>query len=198
MGGYATVRLEDLNSSLSWASKLRNQSVVYLLRWESKNYIGSSVNLSSRLYWWRANLKGVPTKVKVLLICSKEMRHFYEARAIGTFRTARIGHNKTADGKAGAVIGHQVSSSTRTKISKANSGKKRSNEVKLKMRAAKLGVKQSPAHVKARSAGLLGHVVTEETRGKISKSNKGRPKSESHRLALAEAWKIRRMRGPTK
>lgn len=64
----------------------------------------------------------------------------------------------------------------RIRIAKALSGRKRPPHVGEAVRNARLGKKQTPAHLAARSAGMKGHVVAEETRRLIGKK----------RIALAQ------------
>ena len=67
-------------------------------------------------------------------------------------------------------------------------GKKMPLEMRQKQSLAKLGKKQKPEHIAKRVAAYVGSVRSEETRNKISQSNKGKLKSEQHRQALKDAW----------
>jgi hypothetical protein len=73
-------------------------------------------------------------------------------------------------------------------------GKKRSAEDKIKMGLPKRGKKLSEEHAKALAKSLVGHVISNETRRKISEGNKNKPKSQSHKQALKAAWVKRRMK----
>jgi hypothetical protein len=71
-------------------------------------------------------------------------------------------------------------------------GKPKSPESIEKMRRTKTGQKQSPKHVEARRLGMLGHVVTMETREKLSRVHKGRTFSDATKQRMSEAGKARK------
>lgn len=79
------------------------------------------------------------------------------------------------------LVGYRHSKETIKKIKKAiilnpssgNTGKKHSNKAKEKMRLAHLGKQLSETHKKKIITKLIGHLVSKETRKKISKANSG-------------------------
>lgn len=90
----------------------------------------------------------------------------------------------------------------RTPEARANSaqkqrGKKHSEATKLKIRTSKIGKKRSAESIAKSSAGLMGHVTSEETKRKIGLANKGntynrgRKHSAESRAAMAVAAKKR-------
>lgn len=69
-------------------------------------------------------------------------------------------------------------------------GYKMTLEARAKMRAAKLGKKQSPEHMARRFAWHEGYHHSEETKAKISASNKGKKISEEHKQKFLAAGRI--------
>jgi hypothetical protein len=169
------MRLITLGEGYSW-KKFKGKSVVYLLRWDTKNYVGATDHIEERLRKWNRVLKPSLVKAKILLICPKELRNFYEERAIEVYKSLEYGHNELRWAR-GSVLGRKVTDLTKNKMSKARLGKPLSKETREKLRKINTGKKLSKEHVE-----------------KISKALTGKKFSEKRRQALREAWKIRRKR----
>lgn len=183
----------SLWANLGWTTAYSKQHVVYRLHWDGKPYIGSTCNLSARMYWWRADAKveGRAVTIEVLsLHTDADTRLAEEARLVKKYLGRS--HNKTLDGKAGGVLGHTMSDTAKSKVSLANTGKKRTEATKKLQSQLKLGKSLTAEHRAAIGVSRLGHEVTAETRAAISAGNKGKPKSDSHRAALKAAWERRR------
>lgn len=176
------------------------QSGIYQIRntLNDKRYIGSAVDLKDR---FRGHIKGLRNnrhhskhlqyawnkygsdafKFEVLLYCAKHDLLFYEQRAINVYKSfsRRYGYNIFPT--AGSSLGHQCYDSTRRKISLANKGKVRSEEVRHNMSVSRKGhvgwnkgkVWTQESRQKLSKA-LTGRLFSEETRRKLSESNKGR------------------------
>lgn len=104
---------------------------------------------------------------------SAMFRHSEESkRKIALASTGRR-HSDTAKAKVSAFNrGKIVTAETRAKISAAHIGMKASASHIENMRAARLGTKQTPEANAKRSASLLGHVCSAETREKIGDANR--------------------------
>ena len=92
-----------------------------------------------------------------------------------------------------AGIGHEVSEETRRKLSKANKGRKHTEEQRRKNSEGHVGVgkgkKLTEEHkqkISVAMKGRKGRKHTEEQRRKMSKSHKGKPKSEAHRKKIGD------------
>lgn len=112
----------------------------------------------------------------------------------------QIIENGIDGGATGRIIYNPTSEETKKKISISNKGSipwnkgkigvtpgnknPRSDETKQKLREANLGKKQTQETVDKRTAKLKGHVVTAETRLKISNGHKGKTVSEETRQKL--------------
>lgn len=187
------MRFRSLFSELGWAAQYAGLCVLYVLRWGGKSYVGSSRNIASRLYWWRRNLAGTEVRVRVVCAVSECSRFEAEEALIRKLRTLHPhGHNKTAHGKAGGVVGHTVSEPVRRKISATNPGKRRTEEAKLKMSLAKRGKPRDPVASAKAAESNRGKIRTEAQRARIAASVVGKPKSEAHKAALRAAWVRRR------
>lgn len=84
-----------------------------------------------------------------------------------------------------ALIGHQVTSETRAKISVANRGRKRSAESRLRIAAAQKGKILSAATRAKMSVARIGHDVSADTRAKIGAANSGKQRSDVQRAAMS-------------
>lgn len=84
------------------------------------------------------------------------------------------------------AIGVPRSEVTKNRISKANSGKRRSDEAKKRMREASSGHTAWNKGLTGKTNPIYGHEVSQETRRKISKANKGRVMSEEVRNKISE------------
>jgi hypothetical protein len=81
-------------------------------------------------------------------------------------------------GEKNPMFGKLVSEETREKISKSNTGQKRTEETKIKIRSKLMGNKNT-----------LGYKHSEESLNRISESNKGKhniPKSEEEKKLMSE------------
>ena len=87
------------------------------------------------------------------------------------------------------AIGIPRSEVTKQKISKVNKGKQRSDETKKRMRDANNGHVPWNKGLIGETNPIYGHEVSEETRRKISKANKGRVMSEDIRKKMSECHK---------
>jgi hypothetical protein len=87
-------------------------------------------------------------------------------------------------------IGGLRSISTRQKISKGNTGKKRSEEYKLNISLKNKGRKQSKETIEKRALKNTGKKRSEETKQKISISNTGKKRSEEtkNKLSLRDCY----------
>lgn len=84
------------------------------------------------------------------------------------------------------------SEETKSKISKAITGIKRSKETKQKIKEAKTGTTLSEEHKKKIGESLKGHATSVETRKKISESHKGKHHTEETKRKLSEINKGRK------
>lgn len=154
---------------------------------DGKRYIGSAVNMQSR--WWmhlcelRANKHGNSKLQRgwnkhgeqafnflPILTCAKSMLLNYEQQLLDKVKPeynicvvagSALGVKRSAEFKA-KLLGHPVSDETRQK-----------------MRAAKLGKKQTPEQVARRVAGLIGRTVSDTTKAKIGAKNAGHAAARS-------------------
>jgi hypothetical protein len=78
--------------------------------------------------------------------------------------------------------------------SRAQPPRTTSNETREKMRLAKTGKKQSPEMIARRAAGLKGHVVSLETKEKISASKRGIPRDADTRAKISKSLRSRATR----
>ncbi len=176
----------------TWTRPFKGKAVVYRLFWAGKPYIGSSINLASRLSWWRKSLPPDAT-MEVLIVCEPSERHEHEQKYINLYDTVRNGYNKTFDGKAGGIPGRVVSDETREKIRSRRIGFKFTDAAKEQMsESAKLRGPHSKEIYSKISAANTGKKRSSETKQLLSDAAKGKPKSEAHRAALKAAWVTRR------
>lgn len=84
------------------------------------------------------------------------------------------------------AIGVPRSEVTKHRISKANSGKRRSDEAKKRMREASSGHAPWNKDLTGKANPIHGHEVSEETRRKISIANKGRVMPDHIRKKISE------------
>lgn len=87
------------------------------------------------------------------------------------------------------AIGIPRSEVTKQRISRANKGKRRSDEAKKRMREANNGHVPWNKGLIGEANPMYGHEVSEETKRKISKANKGRVMSEEIRRKISECHK---------
>ena len=87
------------------------------------------------------------------------------------------------------AIGIPRTEATKHRISKANTGKRRSDEAKKRMCEANNGHTAWNKGLIGEANPIYGHEVSEETRRKISKANKGRIMSEDIRKKISECHK---------
>lgn len=92
-------------------------------------------------------------------------------------------------GMPNAAIGIPRSEVTKQRISMANKGKRRSDEAKKQMREANNGHIPWNKGLTGEANPMHGHEVSEETKRKISKANKGRVMSEEIRRKISECHK---------
>lgn len=103
----------------------------------------------------------------------------------------RVQTQEEKDRRAKKLIGRLVSAETRAKIGDSHRGRQYPPEVRARMGAPKGTVRSKEASLKAATK-LSGLKRPKEVGEKISRASLGRPKSEAHRLALSEAWNLRR------
>jgi group I intron endonuclease len=95
---------------------------------------------------------------------------------------------------AGSAIGRKVSRKTRDKIAQKAMGRIMSIETRAKMSDAlrnRRGEKRPPETGKKIAEKAKGRIVSDDTKLKMSIAKKGVPKSEAHRIKLAEACRER-------
>lgn len=106
----------------------------------------------------------------------------------GALKGLRKGWDTTGEKKA-TMKGKTTSSETRQKQAEAATDRKPTPESIEKMRAAKAGKKQKPEHIQARSQGMMGHEISQETRDQIAESNRAtwatKSEEEKHRIATS-------------
>lgn len=83
--------------------------------------------------------------------------------------------------------GKKRTNETKLKMSKARIGKKLSEETRKKLSESHIGYKQSKEQINKRVKKLIGHKTSQETRDKISASNKGRKLSDESRIKMSIA-----------
>lgn len=96
-----------------------------------------------------------------------------------------IGYNQSFKGENNPNYGRVCSQETKEKISKANKGRKFSDEVNKKK--GRPGIEFSDDHKRKISESLKGHIVSDETRNKISENKKGKQLSLEHRNKISES-----------
>ena len=158
-------------------------------------YFGSGIKISNAIKKYGKN----QFKCEILMECNnKSDLDFYERKFINDLNSidADIGYN-IALGGSGAQLVHQTEE-TKKKISKSNSGKKRTDECRTNFSKQRIGGKwinngKEQKHVLKEeldhylSNGWVfgmckkrkSHAVSEETRKKISESNKKPKKAEA-------------------
>lgn len=168
-------------------------------------YIGSAVKLSRRIYRHRSELKNNKHSniilqravnkyeinnfiVECLEFCEKENLLIREQYFVDTLhpkyniRTECVHSN----------LGLQTSDETKEKISKANSGKARSEECKAILREVNLGKNASDETKQKMSDSQKNKVKTEEHKRKISESHKGKTMSKE---SIEKGIKTKKDRG---
>jgi hypothetical protein len=117
---------------------------------------------------------------EISLLCEQELIHKYKLIGINLV-------NQTNGGEG--MRGWIPSEETRNKISKANSGKKRSVEVKQKLSDMRTGKKIKPwsDEAKKRMSELKKATMTDEIRRKISIANTGKTASDEAKLKMSLA-----------
>lgn len=168
-------------------------------------YIGSSVNLKRRIYRHRSELKNKVHSniilqravdkyeidnfiVECLEFCEKEDLLIREQYFVDTL------HPKYNIRKECVYnnLGVKISEETKEKISKANSGKVRSEECKTILRELNLGKKASEETRQKMSMSQKNKSKTEEHKRKISESNKGKTMSKE---SIEKGIKTKKDRG---
>jgi hypothetical protein len=109
-----------------------------------------------------------------------------EKEIIQELRLANVPLLNLADGGTGGYTG-PPSKEAREKMAAGSRGRVRSQEERDKLSAANKGKKPSKAAIEASKQYNATHVVSEETRKKMSASFKGRIFSQEHRQKLRDA-----------
>lgn len=122
---------------------------------------------------------------------SKETRRLI-GRNSGAARVGIVFSESHRTNISASLKGVPKSSEHAKKAGLARRGKRNSEASIEKMRQTKTGQKQSPAHVEARRKGLIGHVVTAETRAKLSAAHKGRTFTDETKRRMSESGKKRK------
>jgi hypothetical protein len=108
---------------------------------------------------------------------------------------ARVGIEFSASHRANlsaALKGVPKSPEHAAAVGAALRGISRNPESIEKMRQTKTGQKQSADHIEARRRGMLGHVVTDQTRAKLSAALRGRTFSEETLQRMSDSAKRRK------
>ena len=129
---------------------------------------------------WNKGLKGIHFSVKTefkkgMISWNKGKHHTEEAKEKN--RQAHLG-------KPGTFKGKQHTEKSKEKMRLANMGKEPWNKGK------KVGP-QSEECIEARRKGMIGHIVTEETRKKIRQAQIGRTFTKEHKANISKACKGR-------
>jgi group I intron endonuclease len=167
-----------------------------------KSYIGQTMDIKAREYlhqsansnctlFYRAILKYGWNNFQHIILednLTVEQANEKEVFYISQYNTlSPNGYNLTTGG-----LNRKVSKETIQKIIDANTGRKHSEEAKLKMSVAMSGKPKSEEHRKKVIEANKGRVVSEETKEKISRANKGRKKTEEHKRKISESRKGQR------
>jgi hypothetical protein len=139
-----------------------------------------------------------PTEDRILILkenLSEEEAFKHEKYMISVFGRKDLGTGilrNMSDGGEGAS-GHKKSEECKRNQSEylKNNNPMHNLEVRERMRKSKIGSKQSQETINKRAETIRnkgGVKLTEEQKDKISKGNKGKPKSEAHKDALRVAW----------
>lgn len=159
-----------------------------------KCYIGSSINIKKRFkahYYVLKNNRNNSIKLQrawnkygessftfeVLLYCEKEDLVQNEQKAIDHYESATNGYN--INPTAYSQLGYVHTENTKQKISKANSGKIRSDEYRVQM-SIRISGDKNPN---------FGKVFSEEYRRRIGDAGKGRVTSEETKRKISDAMK---------
>lgn len=194
-----------MNKIVSGIYAIRNKK-------NGKMYIGSAVHLGSRWVHHRSHLNlGNHHNIHLQNSWNKNGEEFFEFLILELVEDKNYLISKEQEyvnsirpeynisPTAGSALGMKLSESARNKISLSKIGKPRSKEMVSKMIASK---KRSPMiHTdewkKSHSEKLKGHIVSDETRKKISiantgnKSRTGMKTSEETKRKIGEAAKER-------
>lgn len=172
--------------------------------YKTKTGVNRPVNDWLGKYYPDVDVKKVGSASSWEEICSKEIEliaklkeqgHRLLNQTIGGEGTAGYKDSEeTRIKKSLAQMGREVSRETRDKISRSNTGKRRTAEAKKKMSEKKIGRKLSQEHVKKISAANTGKKRTAEQCKNISNSLKGKKHSEAHHQSIIAAQKRRRLR----
>lgn len=182
----------------------------------NKRYIGSAINIERR---FKEHLKGLrgnihynthlqrawnkygetSFKLEVLVYCKKEELLDREQKKIDHYKTSK-GNIYNICPIAGNSLGRHCSDITKERISKANKGKIRSEEIRSKLSGIFTGhrgwnkgmIVSLETRSKLSIAGK-GKIVSSETKEKLSKANKGKytPLSLESRKKISESNKGR-------
>ena len=170
-----------------------------------KRYIGSAVNIRSRLEAHRNALRANRNSrhfqnawnkygedvfvFEPLLRCDKEDLLFYEQRAIDVYQSSDRRHGYNLSPTAGNSLGVKYTEETKRKMSRAFKGRVHSDASRQKISRALKGRILSDTTKQKMSEAGMGHMISEKTRRKISQTLKGRPLSEETKRKLSEAHK---------
>jgi len=179
---------------------------------DGKKYVGKSINLEKRKknhFWMLESDKHVNKHLQraftkygkncfafeIIELCDKNELDIREIYYIKELNAMSNGYNKTAGGEG--ALGRTCTLDMKMKISKSNSGKKATDEVKEKMsKASKLVWKENPNLQKClknlTSAGWnkgMKMKLSEDQRKKISEANKGKIISGEHKKILHDLYK---------
>jgi hypothetical protein len=146
----------------------------------------------SRSEFWH----NIVTKHGYDIILLEEELTNEEANQVEIYWIKRIGRRdlglgplvNLTDGGEG-IIGQIVSNETKLKMSNAHIGIKKTDEHKKNISKGRTGIKFSNKHKLNMSITNKGKPKSEETKKKMSDSQKGKIKSEEHRKKLSESHK---------
>ena len=175
-------------------------------------YLGKTNNPNPHTYkgsglrWMRHIEKhGYNVKTEILRECytNDEVREWglYYSNLLNVVESDEWANIKPESGNGGIYVKEIAE-----KISKSNTGKKRSDEAKEKMRQAAIGKIFTEEHRKklseARRNRSIKYQHSEETKRKIKESQVGRPLTEEHKAKLRKPMseetkqKLRKPKGP--
>lgn len=161
-----------------------------------KMYVGSSVRIKERMLAHRAKLRTgkhhseklqrawlkhgeAAFKFAVALYCDESNCFMYEQALIDFYKSAS-GSGYNAAPQAGGTRGLVHSDESKLKASISNTGKKRSEETKARVSAAKRGVPHKPGA----NAAKIGRKQSAETIEKRVSKLRGKPLSDDHKAKL--------------
>jgi len=153
--------MEAIRAEDSDVSSFKGKTVIYMVEWEGKAYIGSSRVIADRLRHYKRYRPD--SLFRVLIVCTETDRGYYEAQCVRVYDTFNTGHNQTPTGDwQGANRAWPAAIRQLIARNKQRSGQKHSEETKSKM---------SEAQKRARARSGKHAVVdkhSEETKQKMS------------------------------